>query len=442
MSPSHFLFITVLCCSSKVGYFCPLFVPQKGYQLKVELSDRYLKSLKEPENGRVEISDIKRVGLRIRLYPKTGRTKKPRFVWMFEKRIKGGLKRKHTLGTWPDISLSEARKIALEIELEAAKGIDRIEIQKQQKLKEEAAKAGLTTIEQVIDIYDKLHLSSLRTRDERNRQIRKSLEKHLQKTIADLTRKDLQEAIDAKANAGRKAYANRIRAALVAFAKWSWVRGYIESDIGAGIAKATKETARERVLSIQEVQSIWKTTFELGELWGGLIRLLLLTGQRRGEIMELKWNEVHFEKAQIIKAGSQTKNGKPHTTHLSPPALAELKALHKQTPQSEWVFTTTQATPVSGIGKAKKNLDSLLGDNFEHWRLHDIRTAFASALAEAGEPETIVDRILNHSASGSAPSTVARVYNQANQLPQRARALDKWADIVTGRKGNVVQLHG
>lgn len=410
--------------------------------MKIELSDRYLRNLKEPDSERVEISDTKRVGLRIRLYPKSSRTKKPRYVWMYEKRIKGGAKRKHTFGTWPATSLSEARSMALEIELEAAKGIDRIELQKQQKLKDEAAKAGLTTVREVIATYDKLHLSGLRTRKERKRQITKSLEKHLNKSIADLTRKDLQVVIDAKAKTGRKPYANRIRAALVAFSKWVWIRGYIEADIGAGIAKATKEIARERVLSIDEVQQIWKTTFELGELWGSLIRLLLLTGQRRGEILELKWSEVDLHKAQIIKPGSQTKNGKPHTTHLSRPALQELNQLDRLKGKSDWVFTTTSTTPVSGIGKVKNRLDNLLGDDFEPWRLHDIRTGFASALAEAGEAETIVDRILNHSASGSAPSTVARVYNQANLLPQRARALDKWADIVTGKTGNVVKLHG
>ena len=97
---------------------------------------------------------------------------------------------------------------------------------------------------------------------------------------------------------------------------------------------------------------------------------------------------------------------------------------------------------MSGIGKAKKRLDELLGVDFEPWRLHDIRTGFASALANAGEPETVVDRILNHSASGSAPSAVARVYNQAEQLPQRARALDKWAEMVTGEAAKVVQIHG
>ena len=95
---------------------------------------------------------------------------------------------------------------------------------------------------------------------------------------------------------------------------------------------------------------------------------------------------------------------------------------------------------MSGISNAKKRLDRLLGEDFESWRLHDIRTAMATALAEAGEPETIVDRILNHVASGSAPSAVARVYNQAEQLPQRANALDRWADMVTGKTGEVVRI--
>lgn len=399
--------------------------------MKIELSDRYLKSLMKPDMQRMEISDTKRTGLRVRVYPKSSKAKDGRVVWMFEKRIKGGPKRKHTFGTWPEISLSAARQMALEIELEANRGIDRVELNKQQRLDYEAAKAGLTTVKEVIATYDNLHLSTIKTRAERNRQLHQSLEKHLNKSISDLTRKDLQEAIDAKVNADRKPYANRIRAALVAFSKWAWVRGYIDIDIGAGIAKATKETARDRVPSISEIQAIWKASYHMGELWGPIFRLLLLTGQRRGEILELKWDEVDFDKKQIIKSGERTKNGKPHTTHLSSPALNELKKLASLKSDGEFVFSTTGTTPVSGIGKAKERMDKLLGDNFKAWRIHDIRTGLASALAEAGEPENIVDRILNHSASGSAPSTVARVYNQANLLPRRASALNLWAKMIT-----------
>jgi integrase len=88
----------------------------------------------------------------------------------------------------------------------------------------------------------------------------------------------------------------------------------------------------------------------------------------------------------------------------------------------------------------KRRLDERLGQDFEHWTLHDLRTAFATVMAEAGESEALVDRILNHSASGSAPSAVARVYNQSSQLPQRALILDRWAGLVTQSFDDVVSL--
>jgi integrase len=423
--------------------------------MKIEITDLFLRKLAalKPDDeywrgltksgNRIEVSDTKRTGLRIRIYLEHGSLVERRFVWMFEKRIKGGSKRKHTFGKWPEISLSDARKRVIELELEAMNGIDRIQNEKQKKLELEAAKAELVTIGEVIEAYDKLHLIGLRTRDERKRQLTQSLEKHLNKSIGSLSRKDLQAAVDQKAMSGHRPYANRIRAALMAFSSWAWQRGYTKTNVGAGIAKAIKETPRERVISIEEMRVIFNATFELEGFWGSIIRLLILTGQRRGEILELKWSEVDLAKAHIIKPGSKTKNGKPHVTHISPPALQELQALDKnRIKKVDWVFTSTGTTPASGIGKAKKRLDQIIGTDFEHWRLHDIRTGIVSALAEAGESEGVVDRILNHSATGSAPSAVSRHYIQAALLEHRARALDKWANIVTGTdSGKVVKLH-
>ena len=403
--------------------------------MKVKLTDRFLRNLKPPEVGRIEVSDTERKGLRFRL------SASGQAVFMFEKRVKGGAKRKHTLGNWPKpVSLSAACARALEIEAEAVQGIDRIEIAERERKAAEHLSSQLLTVAQVISIYDELHLSTLRTRNERLRQLRQSLETHLNTSMQDLSRKDIQRAVDNKAATGRRAYANRIRAALMAFTRWSWVRGYISDDVGSGIAKAAKESPRERVLSIQEVRSIWAVTFQTGELWGPVFRLMLLTVQRRGEILNLRWSQVDMEERRIVKPGSLTKNGKPHTTHLSPQALYELQQLEKTRSSSDLVFSTTGNTSVSGIGKAKARLDSLLPEGFEHWRLHDIRTGFATAMANSGESETVADRILNHSASGSAPSTVARVYNQAEQLPQRAAALDRWAEMVTRESSIVVEL--
>ncbi|WP_299872842.1 integrase family protein [uncultured Sulfitobacter sp.] len=413
--------------------------------MKTKLTEPVLQKFKKqvPTEGRVEISDTLRPGLRLRL------SAAGKAVWMYEKRIKGGPKRKHTFGTWPEpISLAEARKLALEIEAEAAKGIDRVQMAAKEKQEAERAEAQIKSLQTVIDTYADLHLSTIRTGDKRKRQIEVALQKHLSNPVGELTRADLQKAVDDKAKEGRLVAANRIRAALLAFSSWAFGRSYIASNIGQGIAKAGRETARERVLDIQEVRAIWNATFEIGPLWGPVFRLFILTVQRRGEILGLRIAELDLERGRIVKPGSQTKNDKGHITHLSPPALPEVQAALADAQEraeekghaADYLFTTTGTTPVSGISRAKERLDKILGDKVGPWRIHDIRTAFSTAMADADVPEAVSDRVLNHVAGGSAPSAVSRVYNQAEMLPQRAAALDRWAALVTGESADVIKL--
>lgn len=399
--------------------------------MKQELSERLLVSLKKnkPDKGRVEVSDTKRPGLRFRL------SSSGRASWLFEKRVKGGKKRRHTLGTWPAIGLSEARQLALEIEAEATKGIDRVALAEAEAAERERIEASSFTVAQVLDIYTEMHLCSLKRGEERRRQLNLALNSRFGDPINSLARAEMQSVIDNIGLSGRVVFANRIKAALSAFTKWAWQRGYSEGDEGSALRPAGKERPRERAPTVEEVRAIYRATFELGPLWGPLFRLLILTGQRRGEILNLRWSEVDLNAKTIMKPGSETKNGKPHITHLSAPALAELAGrleACRNDRKSDLVFTTTDVTPVSGVTRAKRRLDALLGDDFEHWRIHDLRTALATALAYEGVSESIVDRILNHSAVGSAPSAVARVYNRADMLEQRARALDLWASFVTG----------
>jgi len=406
--------------------------------VKKEITEVFLRSVKAPENGRVEISDTKRLGLRLRHYAPSTAFPKGKAVWMYEKRIKGGKKRKHTFGAWPTITLSDARAKALELEAEAAQGIDRVAVVNQEKLEAEAASAGLTTVRAVIAIYNELHLSNLRTGGDCVREINAVFAKRLDGSIKEIEDSDIQNAMDEKVIKGHRVYANRIRSISLAFTRWAWQRKFTETQIGFGIPKATKETPRDRVLSISEVQQIWKATYSLNGVFGQVYRLLILTGQRRGEIAGLRGAEVNLPKARIEKIGARTKNAKPHITHLSAPALEVLMELEPLV--SGYLFTTTGNTPVSGFSKAKLRLNRLLGDGFESWTIHDIRTAMATTLAESGVPETIVDRVQNHQATGSAPSAVSRVYNQAQQLPQRANALDWWADMVTGDPSKVVEF--
>ncbi len=358
--------------------------------------------------------------------------------WSVQVRVNGE-KRRFTLGEYTAVSLAKAREEARRLREEARKGHDPIREAREAKRRSETDKATLMTVADAVDHYARIHLRpNLRTAGERERQLRSALAAHLGRPIGDLTRLDLQRAVDCKSAEGRLGAANRIRAAPVHFAKWCWQRGYIAEHVGAGTTRARRETPRDRVLSLDEVRAVYAGTFELGPLWGPLFRLRLLTAQRLGDIAQARWDEIDLEARRHSIPGSRTKNGKPHIVHLSAPALAELEALRALTGGTPFIFTTTGQTPVSGIGKPTRRLYQLAG--VPDWRPHDLRTAFASALCEAGENEAIVDRILNHSASGSAPSAVARVYNRASNLPQRAAALDRWAEMVTGQRGVVVEI--
>ena len=157
----------------------------------------------------------------------------------------------------------------------------------------------------------------------------------------------------------------------------------------------------------------------------------MLTAQRRGDLSGMLWSEIDFAKHRWSIPGRRTKNKRSHIVHLSDPVMTELKTLRAAAdPECDLVFTTTGKTPVNGFSRVKHRLDQIV--QLPDWRFHDLRTAFASSLCDAGEPEGVVDRVLNHAASGSAPSAVARVYNQSEYLPQRARALDMWANLVVG----------
>jgi len=348
-------------------------------------------------------------------------------------------------------------------------GIDRVAAQ--EALRVAAAAEALTarTVKDILDLYILNHIEQElkpgQAREERKRQLLRYLGPHFTRRIDDVSRADIQKIIDTKQAEGKVVMANRLRAAIAAFTLWSYNRGHSAKDVSSAVQKAGKETARTRTPSLDEVREIWAATFKLGNLWGPFFRLCILTGQRsRSDILSVKWSWVDFEKSRYEIPNP--KNGRAHIVHLCDAALAELVNLknlqlacaeecsmmsQEKLAGSTFVFSTTGRTAASGVSKAKGRLDSELrvqrGKNgnaeaFELWVLHDLRRSQATALAEAGFDEGVVDRIQNHVAGGSRASAVAAVYNKAQKLPERARALNAWGEMVLGRWGDVVSVRG
>ena len=393
---------------------------------KVKFTDAFVRNLKPPQEGRTEITDASFPGLRIRVTPAGKKS------WLYEKRVKGGKKRKHDLGQYPATSIKSAREQALEIQVEANKGIDRVLLKKERKQQEEKESRLAISLKDALAMYYELHCVNISTGAERMTSLRQALQPYLGDPAKEITNEILQSAIDAKARSGAKVQANRLRAYFSHFSSFARARGHFTPGVGTDLQKAVKETPREREPSLKEVRAIYNASFALGDLWGPFLRLLILTAQREDEIAALRWSEVDFSSARLTIRGARTKNSSAHITHLSQPAICELEWLHAWADEdADFVFTTTGTTPVSGFSKMKKRLDKQLGGNVAPWRFHDLRTAFATAMSDAGHPEGVVDRVLNHVATSSAPSAVARVYNRAKLLDQRKVVLDEWARLVT-----------
>jgi len=141
---------------------------------------------------------------------------------------------------------------------------------------------------------------------------------------------------------------NRLRSSLSAFFTWIIQEGFIEANPVIGTRKIDEGGSRERVLTQTELAQLWTTLGQsnstpLGQ-FGDIVRLLILTGQRRNEIAALRWDEVDFDRAVITLPPARTKNNRTHELPLSPLALAILQRQPRRKGQ-EFVFPNRNGGP-------------------------------------------------------------------------------------------------
>jgi integrase len=238
--------------------------------------------------------------------------------------------------------------------------------------------------------------------------------------------------------------ANRLRASLSSFFTWAIGSGLINSNPVTGTNR-NQENSRDRVLSGKELRAIWRAVPD--NHYGAVVKLLMLTGQRAGEIAGLQWSEVAG--AEISLPAERTKNHRPHKIPLSEPAVAIIAAQPRRTASDgkprDLVFGSGEG-PFSGWSKAKEQLDTriaeMIGQPLAPWRIHDLRRSFATHAAEIGVQPHIVETILNHVSGHKAG--VQGVYNRALYGPEKRAAMDRWADQllawVEERESNVTPL--
>jgi integrase len=234
----------------------------------------------------------------------------------------------------------------------------------------------------------------------------------------------------------RPAVARLTHATLRKLFRWALSRGDLVRSPLEGVEAPPPVPARDRVLSDDELTAVWSGAEAIKWPFEGLLKLLMLTGQRREEVAGLKWEELDRASSTWVLPAVRSKNGKPHLIPLSTPALAVFDEMAGgvKWPSSGLVFSTTGATPVSGFSKMKRKLDghlaTSLGGPPPKWRLHDLRRTVATGLQRLGVRFEVTEAVLNHS-SGSR-SGIAGVYQRYEWKDEKREALEQWSRHVCG----------
>jgi integrase len=210
---------------------------------------------------------------------------------------------------------------------------------------------------------------------------------------------------------------NRLRSSLSAFFSWCIQEGLLDQNPVVGTGKASEGGSRERVLTQEELRTLWRSLGD--DEFSNAVRLLLLTGQRRNEIGKLRWSEIDLAHKQIKLPASRVKNGREHSVPLSAQALAIIAGISRRT--TEFLFARRGFTNWDG---AKQELDRRIG--IAPWRIHDLRRSCATYMGELGVLPHVVEQALNHVSGHKAG--VAGTYNRSKMSDAVREGLQRWAD--------------
>ena len=388
---------------------------------KMQLNARKVESLL-PGNKRTQIFDKNQPNLALRIGASGVKT------WSVVYKWHGRMKR-FTIGTYPAVSLADARSRAREALRDVSRGNDP---QEQKMITREAGTFGDLAAEYIQDWSQ----ANKKSWVEDQRQLDVYLLpawKHVKASA--LTIDDVELLLETLASRA-PVQANRVRALLRHMYSWALSKRArrtnfaLEHNPCAFIRRPARERARERVYSDDELKALWKAFGTIG-LLGDVFRLQLLTAVRPGEATAAEWRELELDRALWTQPGAKTKNGRVHVIPLSPPGVRIFQGLQQRQAdlknpikrKSNFVFSNPRNPdmPMTWLQKAGERVRD--ESKVQDFRPHDLRRTCATRLAEMGVPDAVLKMILNHSLG----SDITGVYNQYKYFEERKQALDAWA---------------
>ena len=347
-------------------------------QEKANFTKAVITAMVAPETGRTYLHDAKEAGL-VLMITATGRK-----TFQLYKKHKGRPVRV-TLGTWPEITVEQARKKARDAKAELDAGINPNDALRQERQE--------MTFVDLFNQYMERHAKPRkRTWQEDQNQIDRYLGAFAKKKLSAITRKDVA-ALHARIGKTAPTAANRVLSLL------SSVFGRaIEFDLWAGANPCTgvrkfPEQSRDRFLSGDELRRFFEALEqEPNDTARDFFTVALLTGARRANVLEMKWPDLDLD-AATWRIG-RTKNGTPQTVALVEPVVDLLRERRRQA-TSVFVFSGTGKT--GHYMEPKRAWKTLLKRaGIEGARVHDLRRTLGSWQAMTGASLPVIGKSLNH----------------------------------------------
>jgi integrase len=386
----------------------------------MRFTDRSIQALK-PRAARYVAWKDHGDGLGVRVTPNGKKT----FVYMYRA---GGRSRMLSLGQYDKLSLADANAAHAKARQLVGKGGDPGE--KAVTGRQRALKAP--TVAQLAEDYiERWAKPRKRSWAEDARSLNKDVVPRWgRRKAADITRRDVVALLDDVVARGSPIAANRTLAVVRKMFNFAVSKDLVDTTPCTAVQAPAKENRRDRVLSEDEIHALWNglESAYMRRPTQLALKLVLVTAQRKGEVLNARWDEIDLDTGWWDIPASKAKNGVHQRVPLSGLAVGLLLELQPLTGKSVWLFPSPRGTqPMTGEAVSRA-----LYRNREHLGLddvtpHDLRRTAASHISSLGVSRTVLMKILNH-----VDSSVTAVYDRYRYDREKRDAIEAWADLLRG----------
>lgn len=393
--------------------------------VKINFTKAILDTLPIPDAGKRDTyHDAKASGLQLRVSHTGVKT------FSVFKRIKRGEPERVTLGRYPEMTIDQARRKALEISLSISEGNDPAAVRRLQRAE--------MTFDELFKEYMERH-SKLRkkTWDEDEEKYRNHIAPVLgKKQLSAIGKSDIAHLHGKITKAGHSTAANRVLALLSSVFGWAQSIDIYDRNPAKGIPR-NREKSRDRFIHGDELPRFFQAlSEELNTTVRDYVLISLLTGARKSNVCEMRWRDINFDSAEWRI--DETKNGTPQTVVLSPEAIHVLKSRYR----GDAVFVFPGSGKSGHLEEPKKGWKRILDRaGINDLRIHDLRRTLGSWQAKTGASLAIIGKSLNHKNQNTTAiyarldlDPVRESVNAATSAILNAAGLKDAAEVVSIKK--------